>query len=581
MKQNEQMRTLSLEVLRFARNSLLMHLRFLDAALSRFVPYAHDSIPFGTDGKYLVYHPKIILKRYAEGQQQLTYWYLHSLIHCVFRHPFVNAALDHRLWNLACDIAVAHIISGLNVDIVAYPNRREKEQVYSELTKQIKLLTAEHLYRHFLESKPSGRELLRLESLFQVDDHRLWYMTDAEKHADGIAAEQENLPKASDEASEDASMQETTVAGEDVLDGVAYLSPSDNAAVNGMHFDTDASDAETSESIDADSPAEKHADGIAAEQGNPPKASDEAPEDASMQKTTVAGEDMPDDVAYRSPSDNAAVNGIPFDTDANDAETSESIDADSPEPGDTPPLNSPEDWKGIAERMLVDLETFSQMQGDEAGRLMQALHELNRERYDYTAFLKKFAVLGEEMLVNDDEFDYIFYTYGLRLYRNMPLIEPLEYKEIKRIREFVIAIDTSGSVAGEQVQAFLQKTYNIMQQTDSFFSKINLHMIQCDAKIQEHVKITSQEECDEYLAHMQIQGLGGTDFRPVFRLVDSLCKAGEFTNLKGLIYFTDGCGTFPERKPFYETAFIFVEEYFDDYVVPPWAIKLILRKDEL
>lgn len=75
------------------------------------------------------------------------------------------------------------------------------------------------------------------------------------------------------------------------------------------------------------------------------------------------------------------------------------------------------------------------------------------------------------MKVNPDEFDYIFYTYGLKLYENMPLIEPLEYREVKRIREFVIAIDTSGSVAGEQVQRFVQKTYNILKSTESFFRR--------------------------------------------------------------------------------------------------------------
>lgn len=115
---------------------------------------------------------------------------------------------------------------------------------------------------------------------------------------------------------------------------------------------------------------------------------------------------------------------------------------------------------------------------------------------DYTAFLKKFAALGEAMRINDDEFDYIFYTYGLRLLKNMPLIEPLEYKQIKAIREFVIAIDTSGSTSGELVQRFIQKTYNILQSTESFFTKINVHIIQCDADIQEDVKITSREGFD-------------------------------------------------------------------------------------
>ena len=138
-------------------------------------------------------------------------------------------------------------------------------------------------------------------------------------------------------------------------------------------------------------------------------------------------------------------------------------------------------------------------QGIGAGLLTQNLREVNRERYDYTEFLKKFAVRAEMMKINPDEFDYNFYTYGLELYENMPLIEPLEYKEVKRIREFVVAIDTSGSTSGDLVQTFVQKTYNILKSTESFFTKINLHIIQCDANIQEDIKITTQEEFDEYL----------------------------------------------------------------------------------
>lgn len=163
----------------------------------------------------------------------------------------------------------------------------------------------------------------------------------------------------------------------------------------------------------------------------------------------------------------------------------------------------------------------------------------------------------------------------------MPLIEPLEYKEVKAIKEFVVAIDTSASTSGELVQKFVQKTYNILKSTESFFTKINLHIIQCDTKIQEDRKITCQEEFDEYLKTMEIRGLGGTDFRPVFEYVDELRRAGEFTNLKGLIYFTDGYGVFPSRKPEYETAFVFVEDGYNIPSVPPWAIKLVLRSDEI
>ncbi|MCQ2559045.1 MAG: VWA-like domain-containing protein, partial [Oscillospiraceae bacterium] len=232
-------------------------------------------------------------------------------------------------------------------------------------------------------------------------------------------------------------------------------------------------------------------------------------------------------------------------------------------------------------KLQMDMETFSKNQGDRAGGLMQNLKEVNREKYDYTAFLKKFAVMGEAMKINDDEFDYIFYTYGLKLYKKVPLIEPLEYKEVKKIKEFVIAIDTSGSTSGDLVQTFLQKTYNILKSTESFFSRINLHIIQCDAEIQEDAKITTQEEFDSYLKHMKIRGLGGTDFRPVFQYVDQLQKAGEFTNLKGLIYFTDGWGTFPARKPDYDTAFVFIRDDYYNPEIPSWAIKLVLEKEDI
>lgn len=80
---------------------------------------------------------------------------------------------------------------------------------------------------------------------------------------------------------------------------------------------------------------------------------------------------------------------------------------------------------------------------------------------------------------------------------------------------------------------------------------------------------------------MRIKGLGGTDFRPVFQRVAEMIQKKEFVNLKGLIYFTDGYGTFPERMPPYKTAFVFVEEGYEIPEVPVWAMKLILTKEDM
>ena len=238
-------------------------------------------------------------------------------------------------------------------------------------------------------------------------------------------------------------------------------------------------------------------------------------------------------------------------------------------------------WTETAQQMQTDLETFSRQHGDQNTALFQNLRAVNREHCDYAAFLRKFAVTGETMTLNHEEFDYIFYSYGMQLYDRMPLIQPLEYKEDHRIRDFVIAIDTSGSTSGELVQQFIQKTYNLLLQEENFFRKINLHILQCDEEIQEDVKITCREDFDRYLRTMTLRGFGNTDFRPVFAYVEQLRKAREFNHLKGLIYFTDGEGTFPEQKPDYSTAFVFVSDQDELPPVPPWAIRLVLDPHEI
>lgn len=200
--------------------------------------------------------------------------------------------------------------------------------------------------------------------------------------------------------------------------------------------------------------------------------------------------------------------------------------------------------------------------GAEAGELLQYLKVENRERYDYRQFLQKFVTLKEDMRVDDDAFDFIFYTYGLQMYGNLPLIEALEYKEVKKVEELVIAIDTSESCEGETVKRFLEETYAILSSSESFFHKMNVHIIQCDAAVQMDKRITSKEELAQFMEDFELRGSGGTDFRPVFQYVDKLIAERAFQNLKGLIYFTDGYGTFPKRRPPYDAAFVF---YHEDY----------------
>jgi len=446
------------KIIKFSRDTLLVNLRFLDAAIHQLIIQPEDELDtIATDGQYFFFNTWHILNNFQRQMEAITRDYLHVIFHCIFQHLFINKLVFQSCWDLACDIAVENAINDIGIQSLDTARQSKQMQVITQLKSSLRLMTAEKIYRYYLDKKTSEEELVSLRQNFYADNHTLWYVRPEKK---GSTGERD---------------QEST-----------EVEPSQRSKGWGQS---------------------KHS-----------------------------------------------------------RPTQELIDL----------------WKQISERAQVDIETASKKWGDLGGGLHQGLNQLNREKYNYASFLKRFSVLGEAMQVNDEEFDLIFYTYGLKLYENMPLIEPLEYKEVKRIKEFVVAIDTSGSVSGQVVQAFVQKTYNILKQTENFFTKVNIHIIQCDAEIQEDYKITNPEEFDKYVQSMQLRGFGGTDFRPVFTYVDDLIKKREFENLRGLIYFTDGFGIYPTKKPLYDTAFVFLDEdYVDTPDVPPWAIKLVLSSDDV
>ena len=510
------------KVIQVAQTTLLLNLRFMDTAIFRLTPKLSDTT-LATDGRHIYYGAGFVLQRYKAEQTQVTRDMLHVILHCVFRHLFINSLVDKVIWNLAADIAVEEIINSLDLDCTDVKRVSEQEKVLSQLRGKLKLMSVTHLYNYYNSKNLPDEEIMRLSLLFASDDHSMWYNPTTPQKTDKKAKNKKENDK-SDNSKDRVKDDDDNQSDRDKSDNGNEDGKSDNGRPQNDNTDNGNSSSDSKSSAD------------------------ETGDDYS--ESGGSGDDT--------------------DVDSRDGSSS-----------DQSRTETAREWEDVSRQIQMDMETFSKEKGSKAGGMVAQLRELNRERYDYSAFLKKFAVMGEVMRINDDEFDYIFYTYGLQLYDNVPLIEPLEYKEVKRIREFVVAIDTSGSTSGELVQRFLEKTYSILKNTESFFSKINLHIIQCDAEIQEHVKIENQDEFDEYISHFEVKGMGGTDFRPVFREVDRMIREHEFTHLKGLIYFTDGYGEFPEKKPDYETAFVFIRTEYDDPQVPAWAIKLVLDKEEV
>lgn len=498
MAEQDVINDLGMQILLLARNTLMVNLRFMENALGRFtlVPVDDADVTYRVDGEKIEFNARHVLEQFKDSQKRVNRSYLHMVLHCVFRHEFVSARVDHSCWSLAADISVENMINSIDLDCTRTEQEAAQIPIIEDLRGKVQYLTAECIYDYLLAQRLSPQELEDLEQQFIADNHENWF------------------PKF--ERSEDSSQR--SARGRQNSNGRKNPSESEE---------------------------EK----------------DRNPEDGIYGGSEQVPEDMPH------------FDGTEFEDD--------NVDDDE----DLMALNAnkklQEQWEKIAQDMQTELETFGATRGVKAGDMVYNLEAVNREKYDYEEFLKKFSGYGEEITTNDEEFDNNFYTYGLRLYENMPLIEPLEYKEMKKIRDFVIAVDTSGSVMGEVVQKFIRHTYTVLKSQENFFHKINVHIIQCDAEIQEDKKITSQEEFDEYMETMKLRGFGGTDFRPVFHYVDDLIAKHEFTNLKGLIYFTDGFGTFPERPPEYRAAFVYLNDYYANPDVPPWAIRLVLRTNEI
>ncbi len=409
------------------RSELYIQLRYLNAALGALAltPDPDPDRGPATNGAALCYGPAWVLRIYRKNRKYLARAYLHSVLHCIFRHPWLRGTRDPALWGLACDIAVEHTLDTLGVEALARPVGWLRQKTYAELKESTKLFAAGPIFRVLAQRSPAELEALQQE--FYCDSHRLW-------------------------------------------------------------------------------PADP-----------------EAPAAQMMGRQ----------------------------------------------------------WEQLGRETQITMQQAGRQAGETAGaQTLAAQVQAGRSRRLYKDFLRRFAVLREEPRLDPDEFDLGYYTYGLSTYGNMPLIEPLETRENRKIKDLVIVIDTSESTAGELVKAFLRETFGLLKTAGSFFSRCNIVVMQCDDAVRDIAFLRDTESLEKYAAALTLTGGGGTDFRPAFARIEELQKEGRLRDLQGVLYFTDGKGTFPARPPAYQTAFLFLEDGAVPPEVPLWAIRLVLAPEE-
>ena len=457
---------LAVEVLRLAKDRLLVLNPFLApaASLLPFVP-SPDAIPplSGTDAKAFYFNADYVLACFAATREVPVHDYAHTLLHCLFLHPFANPGQNRARWDLACDIAAECIVAEL-----CGPRPGDAGESMKLAWARIRgalqhaPLTAESVFE-LLKADRFADEERAWQELFRVDSHRFWYETLGSRPVAGARAGEGDANETSDSENE----AETQPGGESP-DGT----PDESAA----HF--------------------------------------KSPENAWQ----FAAQSIAASIKHQ-------------------------VDA----------------LKRGWGRNLVEARSYKKPALDE--------------------FLRSFATFEETPQPSSDEFDYALYTYGFALYGDTPIIEPLETRDGKRIREFVIGIDVSGSVWGPTVTRFAQIVQGVLCNEGLFSSAPRIRIVQCDTQIVAEDVIDTPEHMRKWIGGLRIHGGGGTDLRPVFQRVDELVERGEINDLNGVICLTDGYANFPKCATPYKTAFVLTPDGAQN-LVPPWAMTFMLDGDD-
>ena len=176
MKASRELEQIGGKIWSLSRTELYLEMPFLGAALDSLEIYMDRSVrTVGTDAFSIRYQPVWLTQEYLAHPYRINRVYLHMLLHCVFRHMFsADRFADGELWDLCCDIAVESVMDSFDYEAVAVTPSDFREEWYDRLKSEVRVLTAERIYRYFLSLKEDYELRMRLIREFSQDEHSLW-----------------------------------------------------------------------------------------------------------------------------------------------------------------------------------------------------------------------------------------------------------------------------------------------------------------------------------------------------------------------------------------------------------------------
>jgi predicted metal-dependent peptidase len=198
---------------------------------------------------------------------------------------------------------------------------------------------------------------------------------------------------------------------------------------------------------------------------------------------------------------------------------------------------------------LIRAAQVAKSQGRCPAGFSEIVDDLLRPQQDWRTLLALF--------VQPHAHDYDWLRPDRRLLGAYGLYLPTLFGE--KVEDLVVAIDTSGSISSNELRTFMSELHGILQA----YPHMHVYLVTCDARVWGWQELTSQDPVPT-----EIQGRGGTDFRPVF---DEIEKRSILPS--AAVFLTDGMGDYPDQTPPYPVLWVLTPRHQE----PPFGTLTVLN----
>lgn len=161
------------KAIEIAKTRLYIAMRFLGLALGSLTLEENNKLQTcATDGFTFFYNSDYIELNKGKALNRI---YLHSVLHCLYRHIVMKKARDKFLWDISCDIACEHIIDSVMHNCIQQHQSHERATVYALFRTEKSTFTAQSIYEILKKQNFSKETLMSISSEFYIDNHSLWY----------------------------------------------------------------------------------------------------------------------------------------------------------------------------------------------------------------------------------------------------------------------------------------------------------------------------------------------------------------------------------------------------------------------